>query len=92
MKRIFKLNEAAQECGFSDQILIEFIEHHWIEPSDLEHRAIDEEDLARAKLIHELQTDLGVNDESVPIILHLLDQLNHLHSAMRNLRKTNRSF
>lgn len=36
---------------------------------------LDEEDLARAKLIRELQEVFGVNDEAIPIILHLLDQL-----------------
>lgn len=42
-------------------------------------------DLARSRLIQELTTDLGVNDEGVPIILALIDQLYGVRSALRDL-------
>jgi len=83
MKRVYKFEEAVQNCGFPDRVLVQFIERHWIEPQDREKKSMDEEDLARARLIFELQNDLGVNDEAVPIILHLIDELNHLHLQMR---------
>jgi len=34
-----------------------------------------EADVARAQLIHDLQRDLGVNEEGIGVILDLLDQL-----------------
>ena len=40
-------------------------------------------DLARARLIRDLKLDLGVNDEGIAIILHLLDQLHGLRSLVR---------
>ena len=40
---------------------------------------MDEEDLARIRLICELKDEFGVNDEGVSIILQLLDQLNRMH-------------
>jgi chaperone modulatory protein CbpM len=44
---------------------------------------LDDEDLARAALIRELLDEMGVNDESVPIILHLIDQLHVLRRELR---------
>ena len=44
----------------------------------------DEVDLARARLIRDLH-DLGANDESIPIILDLLDQLHGLRRALREI-------
>lgn len=41
-------------------------------------------DLARAHLIRDLQ-GLGVNDESVPIVLDLVDQLHGLRRMVREL-------
>lgn len=48
-------------------------------PRTLQQPLLDEEDIARARLIWELQKEFGVNDEAVPIILHLIDQLNRIH-------------
>jgi chaperone modulatory protein CbpM len=42
-------------------------------------------DLARARLIRDLRLDLGVNDEGIAIILHLLDQLHGLRSLVRDI-------
>jgi len=42
-------------------------------------------DVARSRLIQDLTRDLGVNDEGVPIILGLIDQLHGLRSALRDL-------
>jgi chaperone modulatory protein CbpM len=42
-------------------------------------------DLARARLIRDLKLDLGVNDEGIAIILHLLDQLHGLRSLVRDI-------
>lgn len=41
-----------------------------------------ETDLARTRLIEDLTGDLGVNDEGVPIILGLVDQLHGLRRAL----------
>jgi hypothetical protein len=63
-----------------------YIERRWIIPRQPEIRNIselDEEDLARIQLIRELQEDLGVNDDAVPIILNLIDQLHQLRFQMK---------
>jgi chaperone modulatory protein CbpM len=42
-------------------------------------------DVARAQLIRDLREDLGVNDEGVSVILHLVDQMHGLRRSMRDL-------
>lgn len=76
LKMRHKLPEAAERCGLSVDLIIRFVSYEWILPADWEHQVLDEEDIARAKLIYELQQDFGVNDEAIPVILHLVDQLN----------------
>ena len=48
-------------------------------------------DLARTRLIQDLTGDLGVNDEGVPIILDLVDQLHGLRRAFGQLLVTLRA-
>jgi chaperone modulatory protein CbpM len=60
-----------------------WVMEEWLLPQ----RAADEvvfsdADTARAKLILELQHDLGVNREGVGIILNLLDQVHGLRQAL----------
>ena len=41
--------------------------------------------LGRARLIHDLKVDFGVNDEGIAIVLHLLDQLHGLRCLLRDI-------
>jgi chaperone modulatory protein CbpM len=41
--------------------------------------------MARAQLIQDLRRDLGVNDEAIPIILDLIDQVHGLRRLLRGL-------
>ena len=41
-----------------------------------------EADLARARLIHDLKGNMGVNDEGLGLVLHLLDQVHGLRRAL----------
>ena len=45
-----------------------------------------EVDLARARLIRDLKVDLGVNDDGIAIVLHLLDQLHGLRRLLREMQ------
>ena len=78
----FQITEAAFKHGLAPDEILQFINFEWIQPLDPKNFLLDEEDIARIQLILELKKDLGVNDEGVPIILHLIDQLNHLHAEM----------
>ncbi len=75
----FKLEEVATRCQIEPDIILRFVSHTWVHPIDSDNDLFDEEDIARIQLIYDLKETLGVNDESIPVILHLIDQLNHLH-------------
>jgi chaperone modulatory protein CbpM len=77
------LQEAAEQSGIDLEALLHFIDWQWIHPVDHSHQILDEEDIARARLIWQLQHDFGVNQEAIPIILHLIDQLNCLHIELK---------
>lgn len=58
----------------------------WLVPPQTEPEPMfSDVDLARAQLIRDLREDLGVNDEGVSVILHLLDQMHGLRSSLRDL-------
>ena len=44
--------------------------------------ATSDMDLSRANLIHDLKDKMGVNDEGLGVILHLLDQMHALRNAL----------
>jgi chaperone modulatory protein CbpM len=77
--KIIRFEEACELCSINSELVIHFIEEDWIHPVDEQFMELDEEDLARIRLIQQLQQDFGVNDEGVSIILPLLDQLNRVH-------------
>ena len=67
-----------------DEVTLEvWMVEEWLRPQRSENDvAFTEADLARARLIHDLQHDLGVNREGIGIILNLLDQLHGLRQAL----------
>jgi chaperone modulatory protein CbpM len=74
-KTTYEFTEIIERYRIEETFLYECIQREWIIPIDTENNILDSEDLARILLIKDLKVDFGVNDESVPIILHLIDQL-----------------
>lgn len=72
----FKITEVADLYRVETNEITRFINEEWIQPIDPDNLLLDEDDIARLQLILDLKNQFGVNDESVPIILHLIDQLN----------------
>jgi chaperone modulatory protein CbpM len=81
----FRLEEAAQKSGVAPDLILHFVSLTWIRPLDPVHQVFDDEDIARIQLIRELQDQMGVNDEAVPVIMHLIDQLNRIHLELKGL-------
>jgi len=79
MMKLTRLDEACDLCGVKKEVIIHFVQEEWIHPVDVTSMEMDDEDLARIRLIRDLKDDFGVNDEGMSIILQLLDQLNRLH-------------
>jgi chaperone modulatory protein CbpM len=75
-------------AGMEHETLDAWIEEEWLRPrgssAELNFTDID---IARARLIRELQADFGVNDEGVGVILNLVDQLYGMRRTLMELRQ-----
>jgi chaperone modulatory protein CbpM len=72
--------------GVSRPDLDRWIDNDWIRPDrDLGTYVFQEIDVARVRLIQELHDDLGVNEDALPVVLSLLDQLYDLRRRLRGL-------
>ncbi len=81
--KILRIEEVCRFTRIEEDVILRFVNEEWIYPKELVELGFDEEDLARIHLIEELRQDFGVNDEAVPIILHLIDQLNCLQIEIK---------
>jgi chaperone modulatory protein CbpM len=69
-----------------------WLEQHWLIPEETAHGAtFSDMDLARAHFIRDLRADLGVNDEGIDVVLHLVDQLHGLRRALEQLHSDHRA-
>lgn len=70
------------------QVLDFWLEQEWLIPArtaaDVTFSDID---VARGRLIQDLKTGFGVNDEGVDVVLHLLDQLHGFRRAFEDLHE-----
>jgi chaperone modulatory protein CbpM len=76
-----------QVSGLQREDLEHWIANQWVRPEDSEtgdyvFHAID---VARVRLIHELHQDLQINEEALPLVLSLLDQLYDQRRRLRAL-------
>ncbi len=77
------IEEACIRLGVGQETVVEYIRHEWLVPTRQDPLQFDEQDLARAQFILDLRHSLGVNDEAIPVILHLVDQLHALRSLLK---------
>ena len=56
-----------------------------IRPAAGDERGFSEADLARATLIRDLEDTLGFDEEQVPVLLNLIDQIHGLRAEMKTL-------
>jgi chaperone modulatory protein CbpM len=75
--------EFLERARLDRRTLSVWIEEEWLIPGgSAEEPAFTDMDLARADLIHDLKDKMGVNDEGLGVILHLLDQMHALRRAL----------
>ena len=78
--------------GMGHDTLNTWIEEEWLVPSGTSlELSFTDVDIARARLVRDLQMDFGVNDEGVGVILNLVDQIYGMRRALMELRRTVRS-
>jgi chaperone modulatory protein CbpM len=82
------LSEVVRLVGRVDRVeLTHWVELGWVTPErpEREEPAFSELDVARVCLICDLRHDLAVEEETMPIVLSLLDQIYTLHRQMNAL-------
>ena len=76
----------AQISGLQRQDLERWISYEWVRPDkSASGYAFREIDVARARLILEMRDEMEVNEDVLPVVLSLLDQLYDLRRQMRDL-------
>ncbi|MBX6320645.1 MAG: hypothetical protein IRY94_02345 [Rhodospirillaceae bacterium] len=81
------VEQACAELELGEQReLLTWIERRWVLPASGEDGYLfDEVDMARLRLIRELRHDLSIDEDTVPLILSLLDQVYALRGTLRDL-------
>lgn len=86
MSRLVTIETVLSEVEISHGELSAWIEQKWVLPTEEEGRLLfNEADRARIALIIELRRDLAINDEAMPVVLQLLDQVYAMRRAMNEL-------
>jgi chaperone modulatory protein CbpM len=80
---MIKEREFLERANLDRGTLQIWIREEWLIPArGAPEPEFTEMDLARARLIGDLKHDMGVNDEGLGVILHLLDQMHGLRRAL----------
>lgn len=63
-----------------------WVRHGWVRPIRRADAVVfTEVDVARVRLVCHLEQDLSIDEETIPVVLSLLDQVYGLRAALRNL-------
>lgn len=75
--------------GLAAHELIDWVERHWVVPeTDADEIWLFSEiDVARVGLIYDLRRDLDVAEETVPMMLALLDQIYELRRVVKCINR-----
>ena len=80
---MLKRTEFIARVNIDEETLEIWLSEQWLLPlHEEDEEAFTEADIARARLIRELEHDFGVNQPGVGVALHLLDQLHSLRSRL----------
>jgi len=84
---ILTLDEVLAEIEVDRADLTVWIEQRWVLPTRQDETLLfDVADVARVRLICELRRDMMVNEEAMPVVLSLLDQVYGLRRTLDELR------
>ncbi len=81
----WSIHDLIEKSDLPEEFIVHCIQAKWIVPAALESselQELDNEDIARLRLIRDLQEDFGANDEAIPVILHLIDQIIFLNNMI----------
>ncbi len=85
---LVKFDEVLVTVDIGASELHAWIEQNWVLPvEEGGDYFFDDTDVARVRLIAELRNDLGVNEDAIPVVLRLLDQVYSLRRALAELNE-----
>ncbi|MEO3429094.1 chaperone modulator CbpM [Pelagibius sp. CAU 1746] len=85
---LVKFDEVLVSVDIGASELHAWIEQNWVLPvEEGGDYFFDDTDVARVRLIAELRNDLGVNEDAIPVVLRLLDQVYSLRRALADLNE-----
>lgn len=82
------LKQVVIETEIAEGDILAWVEQEWVLPVEESGQWLfDESDVARIGLIRDLRSDMAVNDEAIPVVLRLLDQLYSLRHALGEIQE-----
>jgi chaperone modulatory protein CbpM len=88
---IISKREFLVRAQLENETLEAWIQEEWLIPGESAgEMTFSDADVARAHLIRDLKTDLGVNNEGVGVILNLVDQIHGLRKVLTGLLQSAR--
>ncbi len=86
-----RTHEFLMQSRLDARALDAWIKAGWLRPQgSRSSREFSDIDVARARLIGDLRGALGLNDEAVPVVLDLIDQIHGLRRLVRELVEQSR--
>lgn len=80
------LEQLCLEIACGRQELAAWVERRWVKPVQQGDALLfDDADAARARLIDELRHDMALDEEAIPVVLGLLDQLHFMRRTLARL-------
>jgi chaperone modulatory protein CbpM len=62
-----------------------WVRQGWIRPAVKAEQGFSEADMARAALIRDLEDKLGFDEDQVPVLLNLIDQIHGLRAELKTM-------
>ena len=82
------LAQVVEVTDVAEADIVAWVEQQWVLPSDAGGQWLfDDSDVARVSLIQELRCDMDVNDDAMPVVLKLLDQVYGLRAALQEMQE-----
>ncbi len=80
------LDHLAAQIGVSAEEVTIWVERRWVLPAECGGALeFSDADRARLRMIAEFRRDLGIEDESMPVVLDLIDRLHGVRERLRNV-------
>ncbi len=82
----FEMSFICEELELDEETVLSWVKCRMVQPLDLEGPYFDEEDLSRIRFIADMRKTYSTNDESLEVIMHLIDQIHNLTSELKKIK------